>query len=136
VVSETTGAGQVYVALARYLQVADEEASGVAQVIAVILKEDVTYDDGEIKFLVRCAYAGDGRVVLTALDANHRRIHLGAATFRCAGEGDDPVVTVVVSDRGRRLLERATRIRIHVRVLDPDLARQPRGSLQTFVLTL
>ena len=135
VVSETTGAAQVYVALARYLQATDDDASGVGQVIAVILKEDVNYVDGKIKFLVRCNYAGDGRVVLTALDANHRRIQLGEATFRCAGEGDDPVVMVVVSEQGRRLLEAATPIEIQARVVDPDLARQPKGSLQTFELT-
>jgi hypothetical protein len=133
-VSQTTGAGQVYVALNRYLQAGEEKAASVAEVIAVILKSAVNYEDGELRFLVRCSYAGDGRVVLTALDKSNRRVKLGTGRFHCAGEGDDPVVSVEISTSGRRLLEGSRQVRVQARVVDTGLERQPKGSRQNFVI--
>jgi hypothetical protein len=127
-VSQTTGAGQVYVALTRYLQAGEEKAAGAADVIAVILESAVSYEDGKLSFLVRCSYAGDGRVVLKTLDRSHKRVKLGEARFSCAREGDDPLVSVPISASGRRLLEGSTRLRISARVI-------PDGSQQTFVVS-
>jgi Ca2+-binding RTX toxin-like protein len=135
VVNQTTGAGQVYVALARYLQAGEDEAKQVVEVIAEILESTVNYVDGEIRFLVRCSYAGDARVVLWAVAENGERVKLGEASFHCAGEGDDPVVRVEVSERGRGLIEGSSRVRIQARVIDPSLERQPDGADQRFVLT-
>ena len=134
VVSETTGAGQVYVALARYLQ-ASEAPDHASAAIAVILTSVITYKDGEIRFLVRCSYAGDGKVVLSAVGRNHQLIRLGTARFHCSGEGDDPAVAVKVSASGRRLLERSTRVPIRAQVLDTGLEQQPAGARQSFVLS-
>jgi hypothetical protein len=133
VVSQTAGAGQVYVALTRYLQAGEAPDHGSAA-IAAILTGLVKYDDGELRFLVRCSYAGQGRIVLTALDRNHRRVRLGTFSFRCSEEGDHRVVKVEVSARGRRLLEHADRVRIYAEVADTQLERQPAGARQTFVL--
>ena len=134
VVSQTAGAGQVYVALNRYLS-ANEAPDRGSAAIAVILKSFVRYEDGKIHFLLRCSYAGDGRVVLTAVGRKHRRVRLGAVRFHCSGERDDPDPSVEVSASGRRLLERSARVHIGAQVLDTDLERQPAGARQAFVLT-
>jgi hypothetical protein len=133
VVSETTGAGQVYVALSRYLQSDEQQGGAPASAIAEILTS--AYEDGQIRLLLRCAYAGKGRVVLTALDENGDRVKLGAASFYCTREDDALTVTVRVSGRGRRLLEASSRVRIRARVIDQALEQQPAGSRQSFELS-
>jgi len=133
VVSGTAGAGQVYVALSRYLQAAEAQDHGSAA-IAVILDPYVEYDNGKLHFLLRCSYAGDGRVVLTAVGKNGRLVRLGAVSFHCSGERDDPDPVLEVSASGRRLLERSTRVRIRAEVLDTALERQPAAARQAFVL--
>ena len=133
VVSETTGAGQVYVALNRYLQAGKEGAASATKAIAEILDSAVNYVQGELRFIVRCSYEGDGRVELTAEDKSGKRVKLGSADFHCADEGDDSVVTVEISAAGKRLFDAATRVRVDARVTDPELAKQPRDSRQTLV---
>jgi hypothetical protein len=131
VVSQTTNAGQVYVAITRYFQ-AGEEA---LEAIAVILTARIEYDHGRMSFLVRCSYAGYGRVTLAAFGKGHTRIRLGTASFPCAGDGDDPVVRVKITARGRKLLAGSDQLRINAQVADPDLERQPPDARQTFVFS-
>jgi hypothetical protein len=130
VVSQTTNAGQVYVAITRYVQSRETPTEAIASIV----KSPIEYADGRLSFLVSCSYAGDGRVTLSAFGKGGKRIRLGAARFTCAGEGDDPIVPVEISAAGRRLLE-GGRVRIRAYVVDPDLERQPRDARQSFVFS-
>jgi hypothetical protein len=122
--------GALYVALTRYAG-AEQEPQAVGP-IAVIATRAVAYGDGEIKFLVRCTRAGSVRVTLAALRGQGRRVQLGATTFECRGEGDDPLVKVELSGRARRLVESSEEVRVRAELAEAGAAN---ASRQTFVLT-
>jgi RTX calcium-binding nonapeptide repeat (4 copies) len=122
--------GALYVALTRYAG-AEQEPQAVAA-IAVIATRAVAYGDGEIKFLVRCTRAGSVRVTLAALRGQGRRVKLGATTFECQGEGDDPLVRVELPGRARRLVESSAEVRVRAELAEAGAAN---ASRQTFVLT-
>lgn len=130
---DVASVGTLYVALTRYAGA--QEATEPGGAIAVVAERAVNYSDGEIRFLVRCLRAGAVRVTLVALAQDGRRVRLGATTFSCAGEGDDPVVGVELSEEGRRLVERSARVRIQAQVAESGAAGASNASRQTFVLT-
>jgi hypothetical protein len=71
-------------------------------------------------------------VTLAALRGQGRRVQLGATTFECRGEGDDPLVKVELSRRARRLVENSEEVRVRAELAEAGAAN---ASRQTFVLT-
>jgi Ca2+-binding RTX toxin-like protein len=132
---DVANVGAVYVALTRYASTQGEPHRGGGGPVAVIARRAVSYSQGEIRFLVRCSGAGAMRVTLTATRRDGRRVRLGAATFECQGDGDDPVVSVPLSERGRRLVEASTRILISARVVESGASGARSSAGQTFVLS-
>ena len=134
---EPTGTGDVanvgalYVALTRYA--GGQASAKPTGAIATIATRAVKYSDGEIRFLVTCSREGQVTVALYALQRDGGRVRLGDETFQCAGEGDDPLVSVPVTAQSRRLIERSTRLRIQAELTEG--AGGTGGSRQTFVLS-